>query len=193
MRSAMIGMRLAEELRFPAIDRSALFYALLLKDLGCSSNAAKISYLFGADDRQVKRAARMADLTKPGQSLTYCWRNCAPGGSLVDKLLKVAAVARLGGKEPERSPKFVVNAVPTLPAPCSCPKRQPEPFCISMSIGTETVARGSSKGARFLSWVESAVWPRQLKFSFRPMVWSRLWMSPVNDAASGLTPSWPTR
>ncbi|HXY33332.1 MAG TPA: hypothetical protein VEI07_03830, partial [Planctomycetaceae bacterium] len=68
MRSALIGMRLAEELRLPANERSALFYALLLKDLGCSSNAAKISYLFGADDRQVKRAARMSDLTKPGES-----------------------------------------------------------------------------------------------------------------------------
>ncbi|HXY35498.1 MAG TPA: HD domain-containing phosphohydrolase, partial [Planctomycetaceae bacterium] len=75
-----------------------LFYALLLKDLGCSSNAAKISYLFGADDRQVKRAARMSDLTKPGESFKYCWKNCNPGGSFVDKLLKMAAMARLGAE-----------------------------------------------------------------------------------------------
>ncbi len=98
MRSAMIGMRLAEELQLPAVGRSALFYALLLKDLGCSSNAAKISYLFGADDRQVKRAARMTDLTKPGQSFKYCWRSCAPSGSIVDKLLTMAAMARLGAE-----------------------------------------------------------------------------------------------
>src|SRR5437762_11941321 len=50
MRSGLIGMRLAEELRLSTSDRSALFYALLLKDLGCSSNAAKMSYLFGADE-----------------------------------------------------------------------------------------------------------------------------------------------
>ena len=54
-------------LRLPAAERSALFYALLLKDLGCSSNAAKITYLFGADDHLVKRSLRMIDWTgRPG-------------------------------------------------------------------------------------------------------------------------------
>src|SRR5262245_41740730 len=61
MRTAMIGMRIAEELQLPSADASALFYALLLKDLGCSSNAAKIVYLFGADDHLVKRSVRMID------------------------------------------------------------------------------------------------------------------------------------
>jgi HD-GYP domain-containing protein (c-di-GMP phosphodiesterase class II) len=35
-RTCLIGMRLATELRLPDADRSALFYALLLKDAGCS-------------------------------------------------------------------------------------------------------------------------------------------------------------
>ncbi|HMC11033.1 MAG TPA: HD domain-containing phosphohydrolase [Pirellulaceae bacterium] len=98
MRTALIGMRIAEELRLPTAEGSALFYALLLKDLGCSSNAAKIAYLFGADDQRVKRTARMIDWTKPGQALTHCWTNCAPGGSMLEKLLKTAAIARLGKK-----------------------------------------------------------------------------------------------
>jgi putative nucleotidyltransferase with HDIG domain len=96
MRNALVGMRLAEELRLPTADRSALFYALLLKDLGCSSNAAKMTYLFGADDHLMKRSARMIDWTKPGQGLKHCWSHCAPGGSVVEKLLKMAAVARSG-------------------------------------------------------------------------------------------------
>lgn len=98
MRSALIGMRLAEELRLLVSDRSALFYALLLKDLGCSSNAAKMAYLFGADDRAVKHSARMADLTRPDVAVKYCWRQCAPGGSMVDKLLKMAAIVRSGAE-----------------------------------------------------------------------------------------------
>jgi HD-GYP domain-containing protein (c-di-GMP phosphodiesterase class II) len=98
MRSAVIGMRLAEELRLSVSDRSALFYALLLKDLGCSSNAAKMAYLFGADDRAVKRSTRMADLTRPDAALKHCWRQCAPGGSMVDKLLKMAAIVRSGAE-----------------------------------------------------------------------------------------------
>ncbi len=96
MRSALIGMRLAEELRLPMSDRSALFYALLLKDLGCSSNAAKMAYLFGADDRQVKRSARMTDWTKAGQAIKHAWQQCAPGGSMMEKVLKIAAIARDG-------------------------------------------------------------------------------------------------
>ena len=96
MRSALVGMRLAEELRLSASDRSSLFYALLLKDLGCSSNAAKMAYLFGADDRVVKRSARMVDFTRPSDAVKHCWRHCAPGGSTVDKLLKMAAMVRSG-------------------------------------------------------------------------------------------------
>ena len=96
MRTALIGMRLAEELQLPAPDRSALFYALLLKDLGCSSNAAKMAYLFGADDHLVKRSVRMIDWTNAGQCVKHCWKHVAPGGSVIEKLLKMAAMARSG-------------------------------------------------------------------------------------------------
>lgn len=96
MRTALIGMRLAEELKLPAADRTALFYALLLKDLGCSSNAAKVTYLFGADDHRVKRRARLTDWTNAGASLKCCWDNCAPRGGTLDKLRKFVGVARHG-------------------------------------------------------------------------------------------------
>ena len=42
-RSCMIGMRLADEAGLEVQQRSALFYGLLLKDAGCSSNAAKVA------------------------------------------------------------------------------------------------------------------------------------------------------
>jgi hypothetical protein len=102
MRSALVGMRLAEELRLSTADRSALLYALLLKDLGCSSNAAKISYLFGADDRLVKRSGRMIDCTKGSECLKHAWQHCAAGGSLIEKLLKMAAIARCGASGAQR-------------------------------------------------------------------------------------------
>lgn len=41
VRTTAIGMRLAEQIAMGEQDRSALFYALLLKDAGCSSNAAR--------------------------------------------------------------------------------------------------------------------------------------------------------
>jgi putative nucleotidyltransferase with HDIG domain len=96
MRTALVGMRLADELQLSTTERSALFYALLLKDLGCSSNAAKMSYLFAADDHLVKRDLRLIDWTKAGESLRYMWKHSAMGGSLLDKLLKIATIARKG-------------------------------------------------------------------------------------------------
>src|SRR6185369_11334871 len=46
-RSCLIGMRIARALGLPPDDQSNLFYALLLKDAGCSSNAARVFQLFG--------------------------------------------------------------------------------------------------------------------------------------------------
>ena len=51
--------------------RPAPFYALLLKDAGCSSNAARMCSLFGADDLAVKRRyqARRLDAADGGAAL----------------------------------------------------------------------------------------------------------------------------
>ncbi len=97
-RSCLIGMRLADELSLSSIDRSALFYALLLKDLGCSSNAAKMCYLFGADDRQVKHDIKEIDWTKMSACFRFSWSHVAPDASPLQKVLKMAAMAREGEK-----------------------------------------------------------------------------------------------
>ena len=44
-----------DELDLDAATRSQLFYALLIKDAGCSANSAKMAALFGADDHVAKR------------------------------------------------------------------------------------------------------------------------------------------
>src|SRR5580692_6997857 len=56
VRSCAIGMRIAEVLGLPLGQRSDLFYALLMKDLGCSSNASRFAALFAADDHELKTA-----------------------------------------------------------------------------------------------------------------------------------------
>ena len=53
-RSCVLGMRIGQELRLKVEQSTALFYGLLLKDLGCSTNASKMCYLFGSDDRAAK-------------------------------------------------------------------------------------------------------------------------------------------
>ncbi len=55
LRTCFLAMHLADDLGLGTADRAALFYGAFLKDAGCSSNAAAISRIFGADDIEAKR------------------------------------------------------------------------------------------------------------------------------------------
>ena len=90
-RTCLIGMRIADELDLEPADRSALFYGLLLKDLGCSSNAARLSSLYGADDHVAKRNAKRIDQTRVTEALAYIVRN---SGGIRDLLRVLAAGAK---------------------------------------------------------------------------------------------------
>ncbi len=79
VRSCLLGMRIAKELQLTPDQRSALFYALLMKDLGCSSNAARFSVLFGADDQRVKADLKTTDWPRAIESFRFVARNVAPG------------------------------------------------------------------------------------------------------------------
>ncbi len=54
-RTCWIAQRMAERSGMPAAERESLFYAALLKDAGCSSNAAALTSIFGSDERALKR------------------------------------------------------------------------------------------------------------------------------------------
>jgi putative nucleotidyltransferase with HDIG domain len=95
-RSCLIGMRLAAALDLDDATRSSLFYALLLKDAGCSSNAAKVAALFGADDAVVKSSRRLTDTSSSSQALRHVLRTAGGGGSVLDRGRHVAAVLRSG-------------------------------------------------------------------------------------------------
>ena len=71
LRSCFVGMRTAQVLGLDHDQRSDLYYALLLKDLGCSSNSAKIAALFGADDRVVKERYKVHNLDRPQDGLRF--------------------------------------------------------------------------------------------------------------------------
>ena len=54
-RCCWIGSHVGRAIGLSAQDRDDLYYTLLLKDLGCSSNAARICELYQADDRAFKQ------------------------------------------------------------------------------------------------------------------------------------------
>ena len=82
VRSCLIGMRLAAELDLSVAERSDLFYALLLKDAGCSANANRMALLFEADDRVAKATSKLVDWTDRRAAFLWSLRTAAPGAGL---------------------------------------------------------------------------------------------------------------
>lgn len=54
IRACWIGTALASHIGITGAALSDIYYAVLLKDLGCSANAARVAQLFVGDDRQLK-------------------------------------------------------------------------------------------------------------------------------------------
>jgi putative nucleotidyltransferase with HDIG domain len=101
-RSCVIGMRLATAIGVDEATRASLFYALLLKDAGCSSNAAKVSALFGADDAMVKSSRRLTDTSSTSQAVLHVLRTAGAGGTVLDRARRVGLVLA-AGREGARS------------------------------------------------------------------------------------------
>jgi HD-GYP domain-containing protein (c-di-GMP phosphodiesterase class II) len=92
-RTCLIGMAIAGRLGLDDDARSSLFYALLLKDAGCSSNAAKVAALYGADDAGVKRDRRLTDHRSPAGSARHFLRSTGGGAG---KLRHLGAITAFG-------------------------------------------------------------------------------------------------
>ncbi len=54
VRACWIGMQLGKAIGMDEAQLRDLYYAVLLKDLGCSSNAARVTEMFLGDDRKLK-------------------------------------------------------------------------------------------------------------------------------------------
>lgn len=77
-RTCVIGMRIGATLGLSPEHRGALFYALLLKDLGCSTNSSLFASLFSADDHQLKRALKLTNWSARKDSARYLFKHSFP-------------------------------------------------------------------------------------------------------------------
>jgi HD-GYP domain-containing protein (c-di-GMP phosphodiesterase class II) len=91
-RACLIGMRIAEELQLDATARSDLFYALLVKDAGCSANSARMAALFGADDQFAKLTSKRVDWAHAFPALVWALRTVEPGGTLRARADRLRAI-----------------------------------------------------------------------------------------------------
>jgi putative nucleotidyltransferase with HDIG domain len=94
VRTCLLGMRIAAELQLPDQQLSSLYYALLLKDLGCSCNANLLCEMVGGDDRAIKRKVKLEDWRYPTLSkFQLLWEHAGPGEPLLDKSRRVLRLA----------------------------------------------------------------------------------------------------
>jgi HD-GYP domain-containing protein (c-di-GMP phosphodiesterase class II) len=96
-RCCWIGMNLGMALDLPQEQLSDLYYTLLLKDLGCSSNAARVCELYLNDDRQFKHDSKLMQESLP-QVLRFIVSNTGPNMPVVKRLQAIMNIMKNGGK-----------------------------------------------------------------------------------------------
>jgi|HubBroStandDraft_6_1064221.scaffolds.fasta_scaffold122998_2 putative nucleotidyltransferase with HDIG domain len=95
VRACIIGMRIAQHIGMPLQEQGDLYYSLLLKDAGCSSNASRLFHILSADEIRAKGDVKTTDWTRVGwESLQYAITHVATGAPFLERvrtLLRVAA------------------------------------------------------------------------------------------------------
>jgi putative nucleotidyltransferase with HDIG domain len=94
VRTCVIGMRIAQQVGLAVEDRADLYYALLLKDAGCSSNASRLFHILNADEIRAKGDVKTTDWTRVGwESLHYALTHVATGSPFLERMRRLFEVA----------------------------------------------------------------------------------------------------
>lgn len=94
VRTCIIGMRLAKYLGLPMSEQGDLYYSLLLKDAGCSSNSSRLFHILSADEIRAKRDVKLTDWTRVGwESLQYALTHVATGAPFLQRVRTLVTVA----------------------------------------------------------------------------------------------------
>ncbi|AFL89872.1 HD-GYP domain-containing protein [Terriglobus roseus DSM 18391] len=101
LRACLIGMRLGKQIGLSSQALADLYYALLLKDIGCSSNSARMAGAFTAADQVVKQRFKFVDKEKLGkpnrEALTFVWSNVAPTANVWSRIRQIYRMVRAPG------------------------------------------------------------------------------------------------
>ena len=90
LRSCVMGMAIAQRLGMSEDHRASLYYSLLLKDAGCSSNAGRMCEIVGGDDRETKRGIKLQDWTKTSMgTLKVLWENVLPDANPIARAMRI--------------------------------------------------------------------------------------------------------
>lgn len=95
VRCCWIGMHVGREIGLPEKSLWELYYTLLLKDLGCSSNAARICELYATDDLRFKRDFKAVDGSL-SQVLRFILGHTGLNASLAERFRSLLTILRSG-------------------------------------------------------------------------------------------------
>lgn len=97
IRCCWIGFKLGEGIGYAPDELSDLYYTLLLKDLGCSSNAARICELYLAEDQAFKHDFKRIDGSLP-QALRFVLGHTGLGAPMAERFRAIINILRNGGE-----------------------------------------------------------------------------------------------
>ena len=97
IRCCWIGTRIGEALGLSGDVLKDLYYTLLLKDLGCSSNAARICELYLADDISFKRDFKTIDASL-SSALRFVFKKTGLESGLSERIRAIVNILQNGGE-----------------------------------------------------------------------------------------------
>jgi HD-GYP domain-containing protein (c-di-GMP phosphodiesterase class II) len=97
VRCCWIGMHIGREIGLSERELWELYYTLLLKDLGCSSNAARICELYLADDLHFKRDFKSVGDQLP-QVLRFVFSHTGLNAGMSERLRAIVNIMRNGSQ-----------------------------------------------------------------------------------------------
>ncbi len=95
LRAAYIAVSMARAMGLSDADCLTVHYATLMKDLGCSSNAARIAALYLTDDRQFKQDYKLVD-GRIANVLAFVFSNTGRDAPLGRRVSAVANILKNG-------------------------------------------------------------------------------------------------
>ena len=100
VRCCWIGIHIGREIGLSEPEIWELYYTLLLKDLGCSSNAARICQLYMTDDLSFKHDAKLIDGSLP-QALRFVLAHTGLKAGLAERIRALIAAFQTAGTAPK--------------------------------------------------------------------------------------------
>jgi hypothetical protein len=97
VRCCWIGLQIAEELDLDELQTWELYYTILLKDLGCSSNAARICELYLVNDITFKKDFKQIDGSLP-QALRLVLSHTGLKAGLAERFRAIINIFQNGGE-----------------------------------------------------------------------------------------------